>query len=598
MAIKFNEVSFFYEKVKKNEIVPAAISDINLTINDTDEFVTIVGHTGSGKSTLIQHINGLIFSTKGEVLVNGILLSKKNKNLKLKPIRQQVGFVFQFPEYQLFEETVLKDILYGPKNFGLNEEETLKRVKELAIQLNIKDILNKSPFNISGGQMRKVAIAGILAYNPDILLLDEPTRGLDPKGAKEIMDFFKKLQTEQHKSIVMITHDMDLVYEYSTRVIVMNEGKVVFDGSKEELFKQEYAKYHLEKPTILKTIDYINEKTNRNISYQNYNLDVLDSTNYLTVKGNSFLHKLDPRFKIISTFILMVAIFLIPSSLNNIYYLLGFLGLFLVILLICRINLLAVINGIKPIMFIGLFTFALQILYNQEGTLVLPVSFNISWLTILISIGLIVLWNFTKKYIPLKTTYTLVILALILWIMTSLNDPTGFWMPTINVYDSGLVKGAFFLLRIVLVVMLSTLLTISTSTIEINLGLEWVLGPLKLIKVPVAEIAMMFSLTLRFIPTLLIETNKIMKAQASRGIDFNEGNFVEKVKQIVTLLIPMFFISIVRAEDLANAMEARGYVIGEPRTNIDELRFQARDCISFVVVLLILAATIVLQVIS
>ena len=275
MAIKFNEVSFFYEKAKKNEIVPAAISDINLSINETDEFVTIVGHTGSGKSTLIQHINGLIFSTKGEVSVNGTLLSKKNKKLKLKPIRKQVGFVFQFPEYQLFEETVLKDILYGPKNFGLNEEETLKRVKELAIQLNIKDILNKSPFNISGGQMRKVAIAGILAYNPDILLLDEPTRGLDPKGAKEIMDFFKKLQTEQHKSIVMITHDMDLVYEYSTRVIVMNEGKVVFDGSKEELFKQEYAKYHLEKPTILKTIDYINERTNRNISYQNYNLDDL-----------------------------------------------------------------------------------------------------------------------------------------------------------------------------------------------------------------------------------------------------------------------------------------------------------------------------------
>ena len=316
------------------------------------------------------------------------------------------------------------------------------------------------------------------------------------------------------------------------------------------------------------------------------------------VKGNSFLHKLDPRFKIISTFILMVAIFLIPSSINNIYYLLGFLGLFLAILLICRINILAVINGIKPIMFIGLFTFVLQILYNQEGTLVLPVSFNISWLTILISIGLIVLWSFTKKFIPLKTTYTLGVLSLILWVVTSINNPVGFWVPTINVYDSGLVKGAFFLLRIVLVVMLSTLLTISTSTIEINLGLEWVLGPLKLIKVPVAEIAMMFSLTLRFIPTLLIETNKIMKAQASRGIDFNEGNFVEKVKQIVTLLIPMFFISIVRAEDLANAMEARGYVIGEPRSNIDELKFHIRDYISFVVVLLILSATIVLQVIS
>lgn len=316
------------------------------------------------------------------------------------------------------------------------------------------------------------------------------------------------------------------------------------------------------------------------------------------VKGNSFLHKLDPRFKIISTLILMVSIFLIPSSLNNIYYLLGFLGLFLAILLICRINLLAVINGIKPIMFIGLFTFLLQIIYNQEGTLIVPVTFNISWLTILISVGLIVIWSLTKKLIPLKTTYTLLILSLILFSVVFIVDPIAFWTPTINVYDYGLVKGTFFLLRIILVVMLSTLLTISTSTIEINLGLEWVLGPLKYIKVPVAEIAMMFSLTLRFIPTLLIETNKIMKAQASRGIDFNEGNFVEKVKQIVTLLIPMFFISITRAEDLANAMEARGYVIGEPRTNIDELKFQLRDFISFVVVLLILAATIVLQVVS
>jgi energy-coupling factor transport system ATP-binding protein len=123
--------------------------------------------------------------------------------------------------------------------------------------------------------MRKVAIAGILAYNPDILLLDEPTRGLDPKGAKEIMDFFKKLQVEEHKTIIMITHDMDLVYEYSTRVIVMNKGQIVYDGSKEKLFKNEYSKYHLEKPTILKTIDYINEKTNRNISYYNYNLNDL-----------------------------------------------------------------------------------------------------------------------------------------------------------------------------------------------------------------------------------------------------------------------------------------------------------------------------------
>lgn len=275
MAIRFNEVSYFYEKSKKNTIVPAAISNINLEIADQDEFVTIVGHTGSGKSTLLQHINGLILPTNGNVEINGIIISKKNKKLKLKPIRKQIGFVFQFPEYQLFEESVLKDIIYGPKNFGFEEEEAIRRAKEVAKQLNIEHILDKSPFNISGGQMRKVAIAGILAYDPQILLLDEPTRGLDPLGAKEIMDFFKKLQTETKKSIVMITHDMDLVYEYSTRVIVMEKGKIAFDGKKEDLFKEEYQKYSLTKPTILKTIDYINEKTNRNIGYNNYTLNDL-----------------------------------------------------------------------------------------------------------------------------------------------------------------------------------------------------------------------------------------------------------------------------------------------------------------------------------
>ena len=275
MAIRFNEVSYFYEKKKKNQLVPAAIKDINLNIEEVGEFVTIVGHTGSGKSTLLQHINGLILPTKGEVLIGDVKLSNKNKKLKLKPIRKKIGFVFQFPEYQLFEETVLKDIVYGPKNFGFTDEEARKRAVAISKEFNIYDILDKSPFNISGGQMRKVAIAGILAYSPDILLLDEPTRGLDPLGAKEIMDFFKKLQRDYNKTIIMITHDMDLVYEYSTRVIVMEKGSIAFDGKKEELFKEEYKKYHLTKPTILKTIDYINSNTKYKIDYNNYNLNDL-----------------------------------------------------------------------------------------------------------------------------------------------------------------------------------------------------------------------------------------------------------------------------------------------------------------------------------
>lgn len=276
MAIKFEKVNYFYEKPKKNILNAAAITDINLSVADRDEFVMIVGHTGSGKSTLLQHVNGLLLPSSGCVYIDDYkLTSIRRKNPKLKPIRKKIGFVFQFPEYQLFEETVLKDIVYGPINFGMSEQEAIENAKDVAKKLNITNILNKSPFNISGGQMRKVAIAGILAYNPDILLLDEPTRGLDPLGAKEIMEFFKDLQVNNHKSIIMITHDMDLVYEYATRVVVMNEGKVVFDGDKLELFKGEYLKHHLTKPTILSTIDYINEHTNRTIGYDNYCLEDL-----------------------------------------------------------------------------------------------------------------------------------------------------------------------------------------------------------------------------------------------------------------------------------------------------------------------------------
>ena len=276
MSIKFQEVSHFYEKAKKNEFLPAAINQINLEIEEEGEFVMIMGHTGSGKSTLMQHINGLLLPTSGEVLIGDLkITNKKRKNPKLAPIRKKIGFVFQFPEYQLFEETVLKDIMYGPKNFGFSDEEAKKAAIDIAKRLNITSILDSSPFNLSGGQMRKVAIAGILAYEPDVLLLDEPTRGLDPLGAKEIMAFFKELQTKYNKTIIMISHDMDLVYEYATRCVVLQNGELVYDCSKERLFKEKYTTYHLDKPRVLKTIDYLNENTNRKLSYKHYNLDDL-----------------------------------------------------------------------------------------------------------------------------------------------------------------------------------------------------------------------------------------------------------------------------------------------------------------------------------
>lgn len=311
------------------------------------------------------------------------------------------------------------------------------------------------------------------------------------------------------------------------------------------------------------------------------------------VKGNSFLYKLDPRFKIIATIILMVAIFLVPAnSLVNLYILLGFLGVLVLIMLCGRVNLLAILKGLQPILFIGVFTFVLQLIYNPIGNLIYDLNFEFSWLSILVAVLIVAIWFITSKYINFKVLYMMLMLVGVFVALAFIKIDNPFTSLNLLVYSDGLIKGAFFCLRIVLIVVISTMLTMTTSTTDINLGLEWVLSPLKIIKIPVAEFAMMLSLTLRFIPTLLIETEKIMKAQASRGIDFNEGNIVDKMKQIVTLLIPMFVISINRAEDLANAMEARGYIIGDKRTSIDELKFNLRDYLAFGFVLIILVLSI------
>ncbi len=276
MGISFKEVSHYYPGLKKKQFT-TALDCVNLDIEDKDEFVAIIGKTGSGKSTLIQHMNALILPTRGNVVIfDKVITPKKQKNPKLKEVRKKVGFVFQFPEYQLFEETVLKDIMFAPLNFGFNQEEAKQKAIEIAKLLKIEHLLKKSPFNLSGGQMRKVAIAGILSYDPDILLLDEPTRGLDPKASKEIMELFYNIHKETQKTIIMITHDMNLVYEYASRVVVMNDAKVVYDGNKVKLFKEDiYLNHHLTKPEVLKMIDYLNEKLKVNIDYDTFTFEDL-----------------------------------------------------------------------------------------------------------------------------------------------------------------------------------------------------------------------------------------------------------------------------------------------------------------------------------
>lgn len=236
MGIKFEKVSHVYNLNTPME--QRAIYDINFNIDD-NQFVAIVGHTGSGKSTLIQHMNGLLKPTGGTIEIGDYIIKSDEKNKKLKAVRQHVGLVFQFPEYQLFEETVEKDIMFGPMNYGVSEEESRKRAREVAEMVGLDEsILEQSPFHLSGGQMRRVAIAGILAMNPDVLVLDEPTAGLDPQGQHEMMQLFNELYKKYDKTIILVTHDMNLVCEYAEHVIVMHRGEMKLQGTPKEVFKE------------------------------------------------------------------------------------------------------------------------------------------------------------------------------------------------------------------------------------------------------------------------------------------------------------------------------------------------------------------------
>lgn len=237
MGINFQDVTFKYSK--KSHV--NTINKTNIVVNDNEEFIAILGHTGSGKSTLVQLMNALNIPSSGYVIVNNQIVSSnihKNKKVKFKLIRSHIGLVFQFPEYQLFENTVLKDIMFGPKNFGRKTEEAQADALEAATLLKIPStILERSPFSLSGGQMRKVAIAGILAIKPNILILDEPTVGLDPSGKEDLMELLKQIQVETHKSIIMVSHDMNVVAKYAKRIIVMYKGTMVYDGDKRGLFQ-------------------------------------------------------------------------------------------------------------------------------------------------------------------------------------------------------------------------------------------------------------------------------------------------------------------------------------------------------------------------
>lgn len=259
MSIVIEHLNYVYMQGGPYET--RALDDVSLTIHD-GEFIGLIGHTGSGKSTLVQHLNGLILPTSGKITVDGMDLAEKGTDRRA--IRRRVGLVFQYPENQLFEETVAKDIAFGPKNLGLGEEEIDRRVRTAMrrVALDYDKLAQRSVFELSGGQMRRVAIAGVLAMEPQTLVLDEPCAGLDPRGREEILGLISDLHRESGATIVMVSHSMDDVAALAERVIVMNHGKVAMDGTPREIFSrgEELRAIGLDVPQAVELAQKLREK--------------------------------------------------------------------------------------------------------------------------------------------------------------------------------------------------------------------------------------------------------------------------------------------------------------------------------------------------
>ncbi len=254
MPIEFKNVSFIYDDgVSQID----ALKNITTSINK-HKMTAIIGHTGCGKSTLIQHLNALIKPTSGEVVVDEFHIRSNFKHKSLKPLRKHVGLVFQFSENQLFEETIAKDIAFGPSNFGVDKDEIERRVRESLKAVGLDEsFMDRSCFDLSGGQKRRVAIAGILAMDPEIIILDEPTAGLDPQGSIEMLELFMHIQKTMNKTIIVVTHDNDQVYQYFDEVLLLDQGQLIYQGDVLSFFEQDYP---VETPKILEFKNLLRKK--------------------------------------------------------------------------------------------------------------------------------------------------------------------------------------------------------------------------------------------------------------------------------------------------------------------------------------------------
>lgn len=529
----------------------SAVQDMSLAIY-RGEFLGIIGHTGSGKSTLIQHLNGLLKPTSGRILLGGEDIWADPK--KIRNVRFRVGLVFQYPEYQLFEETVYRDIAFGPTNMGLSKDEIDRRVRESAHFAGLTDdLLEKSPFALSGGQKRRVAIAGVIAMEPEVLVLDEPSAGLDPQGREELLSNIREFHRARGTTVVLVSHSMEEIAKNVDRIVVLSDSHVLMSGTPREVFARgdELMTAGLDVPQVTRVAMALRDKGIA-INPAVYTVDELskelvalkrgggkkmlkDITLGQFFPGDTLAHKLDPRTKLLVTVFYVVALFTAKS-----YIAYGVLILTLIVAVrISRVGAKALFKGLKPVLFIIAFTALLNLFYTP-GT-----------------------------------------------------ELCHFWIFRITI--EGVRAAITMMLRITLLIMGTFLLTYTTSPIRLTDGLESLLGPLKKIKVPVHELAMMMSIALRFIPTLIEETDKIMSAQKARGADFETGSLMQRAKALVPLLVPLFVSAFRRADELATAMECRCYHGDEGRTKLNVLHYQTRDYLVLGYYAVLVAAVIALR---
>ena len=529
----------------------SAVEGLSMTVG-AGEFLGVIGHTGSGKSTLIQHLNGLLQPTSGRILLEGKDIWADPK--KIRDVRFKVGLVFQYPEYQLFEETVYKDIAFGPKNMGLDAEEIDRRVRDAAAFVGLHEtLLDKSPFELSGGQKRRVAIAGVIAMEPKVLVLDEPTAGLDPQGRDTILAQIQAYHRAKGAAVVLVSHSMEEIARNVDRIVVLSDGKVYMEGTPKQVFARahELEQVGLDVPQVTKVAAALKAR-GLDIDTAVYTVEALEQK-LLTLRGGCVsvlkditlgqffpadtpVHRLDPRTKLLCVILYIVALFSAKSVLTY--------GIMITVLavsvLVSRVPFKSLTKGLKPVYFVVAFT-AVMNMFFTAGTPVADV-----------------------------------------WLLRSIT-----W--------EGVVAAVQMVLRIVMLIMGTFLMTYTTSPIALTDGMESLLGPLKKLRLPIHELAMMMSIALRFIPTLIEETDKIMSAQKARGADFETGNIFRRAKALVPILVPLFISAFRRADELATAMECRCYHGGEGRTALRVLRYKAADWLVLVAFLALTAGIIVLK---